>query len=142
MPKIIFLDIDGTLVDYETKMPLSAKTAVDTARNNGHKVYLCTGCSKAEVLQRNLCETDGMICGNGTYVEDHGTVVLKNGLSKEDTRRIVDWCNSRQTGFYLESNAGLFCNKYMKQQGVETMIKYSLGKENNLTKATFLPKQP
>lgn len=27
MPKIIFLDVDGTLVDYETKIPDSAITA-------------------------------------------------------------------------------------------------------------------
>lgn len=58
MSKIVFLDVDGTLIDYEAKMPDSAKLAVDQARANGHKVYICTGCSKAEILQRNLCELD------------------------------------------------------------------------------------
>ena len=59
MGKIIFLDVDGTLIDYEAKLPASAAKAVDMARANGHKVYICTGCSKAEVLQRNLCDLDG-----------------------------------------------------------------------------------
>lgn len=40
MSKIVFLDVDGTLIDYEAKMPDSAKLAVDAARKNGHKVYL------------------------------------------------------------------------------------------------------
>lgn len=52
MSKIVFLDVDGTLIDYEAKLPASAAKAVDQARANGHKVYICTGCSKAEILQR------------------------------------------------------------------------------------------
>ena len=91
MSKIVFLDVDGTLIDYETKLPDSARKAVDQARANGHKVYICTGCSKAEILQRNLCDLDGMIGGNGAYVEDNGHVVMHQGLSKEDVKNIVDF---------------------------------------------------
>ena len=36
MSKIIFLDIDGTLVDYENRLPDSAVTAIRRARANGH----------------------------------------------------------------------------------------------------------
>ena len=135
MSKIIFLDVDGTLIDYETKLPASAAKAVDMARANGHKVYICTGCSKAEIEQRNLCELDGMIGGNGAYVEDHGHVVMHQGLSKEDVKHIVDWCNERHLGFYLEANSGMYCNDYMLEQGPETMIKYAQGKGADLSKA-------
>ena len=81
MSKIVFLDVDGTLIDYEAKTPASAKTAIAAARANGHKVYICTGCSKAEIEQRDLPELDGMIGGNGAYVEDNGTVVMHQRLS-------------------------------------------------------------
>ena len=91
MSKIVFLDVDGTLIDYEAKLPASAAKAVDQARANGHKVYICTGCSKAEILQRNLCDLDGMIGGNGAYVEDNNHVVMHQGLSKEDVKNIVDF---------------------------------------------------
>ena len=135
MSRIIFLDVDGTLIDYEAKLPASAAKAVDMARANGHKVYICTGCSKAEIEQRNLCELDGMIGGNGAYVEDHGHVVMHQGLSKEDVKHIVDWCNERHLGFYLEANSGMYCNDYMLEQGPETMIKYAQGKGADLSKA-------
>lgn len=49
MSKIIFIDVDGTLLDYENKLPQSAVIATQQARANGHKVYICTGRSKAEV---------------------------------------------------------------------------------------------
>ena len=82
--KIVFLDVDGTLIDYEAKLPASAAKAVDQARANDHKVYICTGCSKAEILQRNLCDLDGMIGGNGAYVEDNNlclSEITQNGIS-------------------------------------------------------------
>ena len=136
MGKIVFLDVDGTLIDYEAKLPASAAQAVNQARTNGHKVYICTGCSKAEIEQRNLCELDGMIGGNGAYVEDNGEVVLHQGLTREEVKHIVDWCNERHLGFYLEANSGMYCNDYMLEQGPETMIKYGQGKGADLSKAT------
>lgn len=135
MHKIIFLDVDGTLINYEAKLPESAAQAVNEARKNGHRVYLCTGCSKAEILQRNLCETDGLIGGNGAYVEDHEQVILHQGLSKEEVKHIVDRCNNRHLGFYLEANSGMYCNDYMLEQGPETMIKYAQGKGAELSMA-------
>ena len=47
--KVIFIDVDGTLLDYENRLPESASIAIKKARENGHKVYICTGRSKAEV---------------------------------------------------------------------------------------------
>lgn len=42
--KIIFADIDGTLFDHETgKIPASACEALRQARENGHRIFLCTG---------------------------------------------------------------------------------------------------
>lgn len=51
MSKVIFLDVDGTLCNYEGVIPESAKQAIKQARKNGHKVYICTGRSRAEVYQ-------------------------------------------------------------------------------------------
>ena len=62
MGKILLIDVDGTLVNYENQLPASAVDAIRKARANGHKVYICTGRSKAEVYP-NLWEIglDGMI---------------------------------------------------------------------------------
>lgn len=133
--KIVFLDVDGTLIDYEAKCPDSAKEAVRKAREAGHKVYICTGCSKAEILQRDLPALDGMIGGNGAYVEDDGHVVMHQGLTAQQTRDIVDWCRKRGLGLYLESNAGMFCDDNMIVQGPEAMVKYTMGKGADLSQA-------
>ena len=94
--KIIFLDVDGTLVDYEGRIPKSAIQAIRAARKGGHRVYICTGRSKAEVYQELWdIGLDGMIGGNGSYVEDGGHVVLHQLITKEQCVRIVDYLHEK-----------------------------------------------
>lgn len=125
MGKILFLDVDGTLVNYECQLPDSAVSAIRQARKNGHRVYICTGRSKAEVYE-NLWDIglDGMIGGNGSYVEDHGTVVMHQLITKEQCRRIVDWLHSQKLEFYLESNNGLFASEHFEDKALASMREY------------------
>lgn len=127
--KVIFLDVDGTLVDYENHLPESAVEAIRKARANGHLVYICTGRSHAEVPPKLWdIGLDGMIGGNGSYVEHQGEVVLHQMLSEEDSRAIVDWLHERGLEFYLESNNGLFASEHFKEAARPVMRAYALTK--------------
>ena len=115
--KVIFLDIDGTLVDYEAKMPESAIRAVQEARLKGNKVYLTTGRSKAEVYPELWdIGIDGMIGGNGMYIEDNGKVILDLSMSKEDVTSVIQWMDENDIGYYLESKNGLFGSDNFKSK--------------------------
>lgn len=129
MSKIIFLDVDGTLVDYDNRIPESAVKAIRLAREKGHKVYVCTGRSRAE-MQPEIWDIgiDGMIGGNGSYVEDNEEVVMHQLISKEEARHIVDWLHSRGLEFYLESNNGLFASENFKDAARPVLREYSLRK--------------
>ncbi len=112
MEKIILIDVDGTLLDYENKLPESAKMAIRHARQNGHKVYICTGRSKAEVYDYIWdIGLDGMIGGNGSYVEDNGEVIMHQLITAEQCKHVVDWLHDRHLEFYLESNSGLYASE-------------------------------
>lgn len=41
--KMIFLDLDGTLLNDEKKLPIENRDAIDAALKAGHKVLICTG---------------------------------------------------------------------------------------------------
>ncbi|HFU4000923.1 TPA: HAD family hydrolase [Streptococcus suis] len=129
MRKIIFLDVDGTLVDYHNRIPESAIRAIRQARENGHLVYVCTGRSRAE-MQPELWEIglDGMIGGNGSYVEHQGQVVMHQLISKEDAKAVVDWLHERGLEFYLESNNGLFASENFRERARETLKIYAMNK--------------
>ena len=129
MKKILFIDVDGTLLDYENKLPNSAKEAIIQARKNGHLVYICTGRSKAEVPDYIWdIGLDGMIGGNGSYVEHNNHIVMHQLISKEDSKEIVDWLKDRKLEFYLESNNGLFASENFKEAGKKPIREYSKGK--------------
>ncbi|WP_155970098.1 HAD family hydrolase [Streptococcus ruminantium] len=129
MRKIVFLDVDGTLVDYHNRIPDSAKSAIQQAHQNGHLIYACTGRSRAE-MQPELWEIglDGMIGGNGSYVEHRGQVILHQLISKEDAKAVVDWLHERGLEFYLESNNGLFASENFRKRARETMKIYAMNK--------------
>lgn len=126
MGKIIFLDVDGTLVDYHNRIPESAITAIRQARAKGHRVYVCTGRSRAEMQDKIWAiGLDGMIGGNGSYVEDQEQVVMHQLISKEDSKHIVDWLHERGLEFYLESNNGLFASENFRQAAHPIMNEYA-----------------
>ncbi len=127
--KAIFLDVDGTIVDYENNLPKSTVTAIKEARKNGHKVYMCTGRSKAEI-QDFLWDIgfDGLIGGNGSYVEDGGEVILHKLITLDQCKHIVDWLKSRNLEFYLESNNGLFASENFVEASKDTFEKYCASK--------------
>ena len=88
MGKVIFIDVDGTLLDYENKLPASADRAIKEARKNGHRVYICTGRSEVEVY-----DYISDIGGNGSYVKDEDTAVMHQLITLEQCKHIVDWCH-------------------------------------------------
>jgi Cof subfamily protein (haloacid dehalogenase superfamily) len=126
MGSIVFIDVDGTLVTYENILPESAVIAIRQARKNGHRVYITTGRSRAEVYQ-NIWDIglDGMIGGNGSYVEDHGQVILHQLITRDQCRRIVDYLHERGLEFYLESNNGLFASENFETAGLTAIREYS-----------------
>ena len=106
--------------------PESAVSAVRKARANGHRVYITTGRSRAEIYQ-NIWNIglDGMIGGNGSYVEDRGQVIMHQLITADQCRRIVDWLHARGLEFYLESNNGLFASENFETAGEAAVREYS-----------------
>lgn len=110
-PTAILLDIDGTVVNYNLQIPDSAKEAIAQARAHGHEIYLCTGRAKAEIYDFLWdLGIDGLILGNGSYVEHDGEVVHRQVMDQETVERAIEWLESEGFAFYLECNSGLFAS--------------------------------
>lgn len=113
--KIIFFDIDGTLVagvDGIEYVPESTKKAIALTRAKGNLAYLCTGRSKAEIYDFILeCGFDGVIGAGGGYVEIGDTMLYHKKVTKEAVNHMVDYFEANNFDYYVESNGGLFASK-------------------------------
>lgn len=129
---IIFTDVDGTLYDYDGNLSEKTVYAIKKMRENGHRVYMVTGRSKAENKQEIWdIGFDGMIGGNGSYIEDNGKVLMHQKITLEQCAHFVEWFKSRNIEYYEESNNGLFASKNFSEVARIALIKYSVGKGAN-----------
>lgn len=87
--KVIFFDIDGTLLDHDKALPKTAYEAVLELKNQGYYVAIATG--RAAFAFEDLREQLGIetyVSLNGQYVVHEGEVVYKNPLDFEGIKQL------------------------------------------------------
>lgn len=119
--KIIFLDIDGTLIDYTQQLSQSTREALRLAQARGHKLLIASGRSKPSIYPWLMdLGFDGLIAGEGAYAEFEGKVIIENAIPEEQICRVYRYLDDRKIGFYEESNSGLYGNQYFLSETART----------------------
>lgn len=106
MNKIVFFDIDGTLLDHEKKLPKSTKEAIDQLKKNGVFVAIATG--RAPFMFKDLreeLEIDSYISFNGQYVVFENKVIYKNPLNSIEIKNLTNYsANYKHPMVYLNES--------------------------------------
>ena len=106
--KVVFLDVDGTMVNDRGEIPESAKEAVRRAKANGHKMVVCTGRSRFQIYDELLeLGFSGIVGAAGVFVIADGKEIYHAYIDEEHRKSVYD---------YLEGNGFLFC--YQADDGV------------------------
>lgn len=109
--KVIFMDIDGTLCGEDGSVPSTAREAIISARTKGHKVVLCTGRSKPEIIESiTSIGFDGIVGAGGAFIEIDDKVYLHKTMEADDVHAVESYFKEHGVGYYLESNDGLFAS--------------------------------
>ena len=84
--KLIFLDIDGTLVGFDGKMPESTKNALNAAVDAGHSLVISTGRLAAQVYPWlfDMARFDGFISSSGANIKWKGERIAGRFWSCDD----------------------------------------------------------
>ena len=114
--KLIFLDIDGTLIaSWAGPSPL-VRAAVRSARAKGHGVFLCTGRNMPiigpEILNVGF---DGVIASAGSHIEVDGKVLLDCQLSEEVVQECLDIFHRNGIYCRLETREGVYTDSQMDE---------------------------
>ena len=137
-PKHIFIDIDGTLVGYDAKIPSSALAALKQAQRNGHKIIIATGRQRAQIYPDLLAAMnfDGIIASTGAYVECGGRMVYESVIEGDDLCAMVDYYEREgmcyllmtQDELYADESFGRIVLPYMREVGYsEDLIRGAYG---------------
>lgn len=120
--KVVFLDIDGTMVCFDGVIPESAKRAIRMAKDNGHKMVICTGRSYFQIYPELLAlGFDGVVCGAGVCVKSKNKEIFHAFISEEQKKKSFDYLEQNQFLFCYQGTGGLVINK-RSMDGISDMF--------------------
>ena len=113
MIKAIFLDVDGTLVSFEThKVPRSAILSLEAAAEAGVKIIIATGRAFADLSELVGVPYDAVVALNGAecLLRD-GTCVSRNLISRSDFLALYKASQNYGFAMAVETDDGMKVNK-------------------------------
>lgn len=132
--RIIFLDVDGTILEHGSHVAPSTGPAVRAARAAGHLVYLSTGRSASDIHPR-VAEIgfDGAVTNSGALVTAGNEVVVDRPLSAEATDRMLTALRRRGIRYFLQSRDGVYASddmaELMRDYGAALDARIAAGQE-------------
>ncbi len=122
MKKIVFFDVDGTLVDDATRIfPQSAIDAISALRQHGHLAIINTGRPYAHIEPRVLEQDwDGCVSACGQEVRAEGRVIYSVAPTKELCAKIRDIIRTCAMGVFYETERGYVLDgqRYLPSEGL------------------------
>lgn len=115
--KVVFLDIDGTIVTRDGRMPDSTVEALRAARENGHETVLCTGRSRTQIFP-NFNEEDfcGCIASAGANIYCRGEPLFRAAMDPQHIRTLVDYFRENRMSYFLQAERGLFSEDWAVEE--------------------------
>lgn len=107
--KIVFFDIDGTLVGASRKITEKNKEAIHLLRENGHLAFLCTGRAPASI-EPSLTDIgfDGVVASAGGLIKIGDEYVFENFINQYLLSEIMLLFTNHQVLFSLETKEAIY----------------------------------
>ena len=125
--KVVFLDVDGTLVNAQGIIPESAQYAVKKAKENGHKMVVCSGRSLFQV-QEDLLKLgfDGIISSAGACISADGEEIYRARIDEEHRKLAAEYLDEKNAIYFFQMAEGMVISPRNK----ERLLEY--GKEKDM----------
>ncbi|WP_328700996.1 Cof-type HAD-IIB family hydrolase [Aquibacillus kalidii] len=113
--KVVFLDMDGTVLNHHNRITEKTIKAIDALRSKGIKVCIATGRSMKEIedVAPNHLSVDGIVSANGMVASIGDRTIVENSLPNELINEIVE--KARQLEIYYEIHPNVGSRITLKQ---------------------------
>jgi hypothetical protein len=110
--KVLFFDIDGTLMDADGSVAESTIEALHRAKAKGHKLFVCTGRAKGQVFPKILnIGFDGVVAVAGAEVWVGEQVIFQSFMEPSQVERFLQFFENRHCSYGLQTAAGALCTE-------------------------------
>lgn len=114
--RIIFLDIDGTILAHGDTIAPSTVTAIQAARAAGHLVYLCTGRAAGDINDEvRAIGFDGAISNGGALAVVGDQTVLAETMPRDAVDRVMTYFDDNGIRYFLQSHAGVYASAGVRE---------------------------
>ncbi|RCW71950.1 HAD family hydrolase [Saliterribacillus persicus] len=122
--KVLFLDIDGTILKRDHTIEDSTKEAIKAVQEKGIEVFLATGRPLHEVLDiADLLDIDSYIGYNGAYAEFRDDIIVNEPFSRDVIQHYLEVAKANNHEMVLYTDQlNLFTS--MEHQSVKDFIDY------------------
>lgn len=123
MKKILFSDIDGTIIDENQPISKKDQEAIVRLRKTGHLFAFCTGRNYQETKGiAHLFEYDYMVLNNGAMIVDrNGQVILRKQINNSQAKEILGYCLNKYPYLYYSFYDGHKTYTYSEKDGVQVL---------------------
>lgn len=111
MKKVVFFDIDGTLVTRNNQVPKTTIEAIEQLKKNGVTPIIATG--RSPLLIKEIAQTlniDSYISMNGQYIVYEGEVVYSNPIEMDLVDQVVKVAADKDDGILLSTGDEIIAN--------------------------------
>lgn len=142
MGKIVFFDIDGTLVTPKNQLPNSTKEAIHELKENGHLPIIATGRPPKmfEVITKEL-GIDSYISLNGQHIVIKGQPIFSNPIPTDYLKDLIDASYEIDQRTFLLTKDDIIGNHFMREMMLDpeflTMVYKNLSQLPNDVSVEF-----
>ena len=116
--KIIFFDIDGTLINEKKEVPASTIQALTELRQAGHQIFVCTGRTKC-MLPKEITDLnfDGFVYGGGTALEYENQLLQLKELTYDQIMHLTELVNKYNISYVYEGHDHVYMeNRFFQDE--------------------------
>ncbi len=112
--RIIFIDVDGTILEHGEHIAPSTITAIRRARENGHLVYLCTGRAGGDIHPGvTAIGFDGAITNGGVTAAVGDETLVSRLMPRRSVERLVESFERHGVHYFLQADDEVFASEGM-----------------------------
>lgn len=115
MGKVLFFDIDGTLLHPKYGVPEIPETVLKELKrlkDEGNYLFIASGRPKAFISDDILdVGFSGLILCNGAYIEMNEKPIYEQSLNEDDLRQLIDLLHKYHFEYFLETSDFVYVDK-------------------------------